>query len=364
MTMIPLVRPYIAPSNEMMPALEQILYSGYIATGQAVYDFEDKFRDYIGNPLTMSVHAGTDALHIALILAGVSTGDEVISTPMTAEPTNTSIAMIGGKIVWGDVNPNNGLLDPASVRSLITEKTKAIVLVHYAGMVCDMDEFNKISQEFNIPVIEDAAHALGSKYNGKMIGCNSPYTIFSLQAIKHLTTVDGGFLALKNEEKMNRALKLRWFGLDKSRSRLENDITEVGYKYAMNNVNATIGLVQMNHVNEIVGKYVENGNFYDKELQGIDGVKIVEYCPNTEASYWLYTMKVENRENFIKAMESAGITASPLHHRSDTHSIFKESRRELPNMDQWYKEFVHIPCGWWVSEETREHIVDTIKKGW
>lgn len=362
--MISLVKPFIAPSYEMMPAIERILYSGYIATGQAVYDFEDKFSAYIGNPLSLSLHSGTDALHIALILAGVKPDDEVISTPMTAEPTNTSIAMVGGKVVWGDVNPNNGLLDPKSVRSLITDKTKAIMLVHYAGMVCDMDEFNTISAEYNIPIIEDAAHALGSKYNGKMIGCNSPYTIFSLQAIKHLTTVDGGFLLLKDEEEMNRALKLRWFGLDKTRSRLENDITEVGYKYAMNNVNATIGLIQMNHIHRVVGKYIENGKYYDVALAGVDGVQLVDYNSNTEASYWLYTMKVERREEFIKAMEAAGIMASSLHHRSDTHSIFNESHRELPNMEKWYNSFVHIPCGWWVSEEDRAHIVESIKKGW
>lgn len=362
--MIPLVKPYIAPSNEMMPAIEDILYSGYIATGQTVYDFEDKFRDYIGNPLSLSLHSGTDALHIALILAGVKPGDEVISTPMTAEPTNTSIAMVGGKVVWGDVNPNNGLLDPKSVRALITERTKVIMLVHYAGMVCDMDEFNKISAEYNIPIIEDAAHALGSKYSGRMVGCNSPYTIFSLQAIKHLTTVDGGFLSLKNEEEMDRALKLRWFGLDKTRSRLENDITEVGFKYAMNNVNAAIGLVQMKHINEVVFRYTENGKFYDNALADIDGIQIVDYNPNTEASYWLYTMKVEDREEFMKAMEAANIMASPLHHRNDTHSIFNESRRELPNMEKWYNSFVHIPCGWWVNEKDRNHIVETIKKGW
>lgn len=362
--MISLVKPYMASASEMIPALENILYSGYIATGQPVYDFEDKFRAYIGNPLSLSLHSGTDALHLALILAGVEPGDEVISTPMTAEPTNTSIAMIGAKVVWGDVNPNNGLLDPNSVRSLITDKTKAIMLVHYAGMVCDMDEFNKISKEFNIPIIEDAAHALGSKYNGSMTGCNSPYTIFSLQAIKHLTTVDGGFLSLKDESQMNRALKLRWFGLDKTRSRLENDITEVGYKYAMNNVNATIGLIQMRHVNEIVGAYISNGKYYDMALQNVEGLKLVDYSQHTEPSYWLYTMKVERRDDFIRMMESEGIMASPLHHRSDTHSIFKESKRDLPQMEEWYKAFVHIPCGWWVTAEDRRHIVEAIKKGW
>ena len=179
-----------------------------------------------------------------------------------------------------------------------------------------------------------------------------------------MTTVDGGFLCVKSEEDLNRARRLRWFGLDKKRSRLENDITEVGYKYSMNNVNATIGLVQMRYVNEIVGKYIDNGKFYDNVLGRVDGVTMVDYSPNTEASYWLYTMRVERREEFMRMMESEGIMASPLHHRSDTHSIFKESQRELPNMDKWYDSFVHIPCGWWVSVEERERIVETIKKGW
>lgn len=362
--MIPLVKPYFPPRNILMPALEEILYSGYVAEGKPVYDFEDKFKAYVGNENSIALHSGTDALHLAYILAGVKPGDEIISTPMTAEPTNTSIKMIGAKVIWGDVNPNNGLLDPKSVRMLITEKTKAIVVVHYAGMVCDMDEFNKISKEYNIPIIEDAAHALGSKYNRKMIGCNADYTIFSLQAIKHMTTVDGGFLSMKDPLQMDRARRLRWFGLSKNKSRMENDITEVGYKYAMNNVNATIGLVQMDYLEGVISKYISNGRFYDEKLLGVDGVKLVDYSPNTEASYWLYTMKVEDRENFIKAMESAGISASSLHHRSDTHSIFKDSKRELPGMEEWYNNFVHIPCGWWVSEEDRQKIVDVIRKGW
>lgn len=362
--MTPLVKPFIPPREILIPALEEILYSGYIATGQAVFDFEDLFRSYIGNKNIISVHSGTDALHLSYILAGIKQGDEVISTPMTAEPTNTSLKMVGAKIVWGDVDPDNGLLDPDSVLSLITERTKAIVVVHYAGMVCDMDRFYQISNKYKIPIIEDAAHALGSKHDGKMIGAESDYTIFSLQAIKHLTTVDGGFLAMKNGNQLERAQRLRWFGLDKNVSRLDNDIKEVGYKYAMNNVNATIGKVQMLFIEQNVNRYIINGKAYDKDLAGVKGIQLVKYNPNTESSYWMYTFKVEDRDNFIKMMESNGVTASPLHHRSDSHSIFKESKCELPNMDKWYSEFVHIPCGWWVDDNERNRIVDLIRQGW
>jgi len=362
--MIPLVKPFMAPASEMMPALEKILYSGYIAEGQAVYDFEAAFRSFFGNPLMLALHSGTDALHLALILAGVGPGDEVISTAMTAEPTNVAIAMTGAKVVWGDVDPATGLLSPDSVRSLITSKTKAIMLVHYAGMFCDMDAFNRLSIETGIPVIEDAAHALGSKYAGKFVGSNSPYTIFSLQAIKHMTTVDGGFIAVKNTAEFERARRLRWFGLDKGKPRLENDITEVGYKYAMNNVNATIGLIQMNHLKAILERHKSNGQFFDKVFASVPGVTCIPYYPETEPSYWLYTMLVERRDDFCRALGDRGVAASPLHLRSDRHSIFAYARRKLEGLDRFYDSFVHLPCGWWVGEAEREQIVEAVKKGW
>lgn len=362
--MIPLVKPYIAPRERMMPAIEQILYSGYIAESEPVWKFQDEFGKFIGNDNTLVVSSGTAALHIALSVLNIGAGDEVISTPMTSEPTNTTIALTGAKIVWGDVDPDTGLLDAMSVREKITEKTKAIMLVHYAGMVCNMEEFNKISEEYNIPIIEDAAHALGSKYNGKKVGSNSRFTCFSFQAIKQMTTVDGGAISFKNEADVVPARKLRWFGLDKKVSRLENDITRAGYKYGMNNVTATIGSVQLEYTPPVLARYISNGKYYDKALKGIPGVTLVPYYTNTEPSYWLYTMKVDNRDEFCRMMEANGITATLLHHRSDTHSVFAKSRCELPNMDDWYSKFVHIPCGWWVNNETREKIVNTIKKGW
>ncbi len=362
--MIPLVKPYMAPREELMPAIEDVLYSGYIAEGEAAWRFEDGLKDFLGNPNILAVQSGTAALHLALLLLNVESGDEVISTPMTSEPTNTAIAITGAKVVWADVDPNTGLLDPESVRKKITERTKAIMLVHYAGMVCDMDEFHKISDETGIPIIEDAAHALGAKYQGKMIGSNSRFTCFSFQAIKHMTTVDGGAIAFSDSNDATPARKLRWFGLDKKVSRLENDIARAGYKYGINNLTGIIGQIQLKHAPEVISKYISNGKYYDEALKGISGVKLVPYYEHTEPSYWLYTMKVEDRENFIKMMAGIGVTASPLHHRSDTHSVFAESRCDLPNMEEWYSKYVHIPCGWWVDEETIGRIVEAIKRGW
>lgn len=362
--MIPIVKPFIPKPEELMPAIQETLYSGYIAEGEKVYEFESLFSEYINNPFTLSLNSGTAALHIALLCAGVGQDDEVISTVLTAEPTNIAIKLVGAKVVWADIEENTGLLDPKSVREKITSKTKAIMLVHYAGMVCDMNEFNKISKEFNIPIIEDAAHALGSKYNNLPIGCNSEYTVFSLQAIKHMTTVDGGILAVKSQQKSDQVRLLRWFGLDKKLARLENDVKFPGYKYHMNNINATIGIVQMNYVREIVGKYIENGRYFDEQLKNISGVTLLDYHKNTEPSYWLYTLKVENRDGFIKKLNENGISASELHLRNDRHSVFDESKTFLPVFEEFYNKMVHIPCGWWVTPEDREKIVTVIKEGW
>ncbi len=364
MELIPLVKPYIAPREELIPEIERVLYSGYIAEGEAAWGFEEGLRKLIDNPNLLAVQSGTAALHLALLQLNIGPGDEVISTPMTSEPTNTSIAITGAKIVWADVDPDTGLLDPESVRMKISERTKAIMVVHYAGMVCNMDEFNKLSKETGIPIIEDAAHALGARYNNKVIGSNSRFTCFSFQAIKHITTVDGGAIAFNNPDDVTPVRKLRWFGLDKKVSRMENDITRAGYKYGINNLTGIIGIIQLNHAREIIDRYIDNGKYYDSALAGVPGVKLVPYYANTQPSYWLYTIKVDNRDGFCKMMLDKGITASPLHHRSDTHSVFIKSKCELINMQEWYDHFVHIPCGWWINSEKREMIVDVIKKGW
>ena len=362
--MIPIIKPYLPPKEILLPRLEEILYSGYIAEGETVIEFEKELGTLLGNPYCLTLNSGTAALHIALNLIGVTKDDEVISTALTAEPTNTTIALTGAKVVFADVEYETGLISPEAIERCITSKTKAIMVVHYGGMVCDMDRINIISEKYNIPIIEDAAHAFLSKYNGKYIGNNSPYTCFSFQAIKHLTTIDGGLLCLKNEEEYTRARKMRWFGLDKKVPRLESDITEAGYKYHMNNVNATIGLVQLNYLKDNVLKYIENGIFFDQNLKQVKGLTLIPYHQNTEPSYWLYTMKVERRQDFITMMTANGIGASPLHLRNDKHSVFKAPKGNTPNLDLFYEEFVHIPCGWWLSAEDRNHIVNTIKKGW
>ncbi|ENM3897663.1 aminotransferase DegT [Vibrio cholerae] len=362
--MIPLIKTFLPPKEELMPELEKVLYSGYIAQGEAVDKFEKELSNYLGNSNCLTVNSGSSALHIALILAGVKEGDEVISTALTAEPTNTVIKQTGAKIVWADIDLKTGNLCPYDVERKITNKTKAIMVVDYAGVPMDIKRFQKIEKKYGVPIIEDGAHAFGASFGSKKIGNHFNYTVLSFQAIKHLTTVDGGALCIKDDDEFEKAKLIRWFGISKSVSRQENDIQTQGYKYHMNNVNATVGLVQLKHITRIIDRYIENGKFYDEALRNIPGLELLEYYPDSQPSYWLYTVKVKNKSEFIRALSERGITASDLHKRNDLHTIFEQSKVSLPNLDKFEGEWVHIPCGWWVTDEDREYIVNVIKEGW
>lgn len=362
--MIPLVKTHIPHKEKLLPELEKVLYSGYVAQGEQVELFERAFENYIGNGHSLSLNSGTAALHIALILAGIGEGSEVISTALTAEPTNVAIKMTGAKVRYADIDINTGNILPASIENKINEKTKAVMIVDYAGVPCDIPAIQAISEKYGIPVIHDAAHALGAKYNDLKTGNHFPYTIFSFQAIKHLTTIDGGVLQILNDKEYEQAKLIRWFGIDKKKTRIDNNIQLQGYKYHMNNVNATIGLVQLESIEYIVEAHILNGKAFDSSLKHIPGITLLNYYPGSEPSYWLYTLKVENREGFIRKLADNGIMASELHKRNDWHSFLNDFNCHLPNLDSFYEKMVHIPCGWWVGDEEREKIIKTIKSGW
>lgn len=361
--MIPLVKVAMPPSNILMPALQEVLYSGMIAEGEAVYRFEDAFRQKYGLENVLAMCSGTAALHAALTLAGVGVGDEVISTPMTAEPTNTSILYCGATVVWADVDPVSGNIDPASVRERITSKTKAILCVHYAGYPVRLAELRKIADEFGISLIEDCAHALGATYEGTSIGTMGDFAVFSFQAIKHMTTVDGGMLAYRDKSHTLVAKKFRWFGMLKGVPRTEIDITSIGYKYNMNNVNATIGLVQLRYIDETIDRHISNGRFYDRELKKIAGIEFATCDVQANPCYWLYTLLSDDAENIERSLNAAGFMASKLHRPNNFHSIFRSAKRELPGLNRFYSRLLHIPCGWWVNDDIRDSILSVLKRG-
>jgi len=365
--MIPLFKVYL-PDSVDKPLLE-VLHSGYIGQGIKVDKLEEALAPWMGTKNVLTLNSGTSALHLALRLADVGPGDSVISTPVTCSATNTPIVNASADIIWADVNPKTGNVDPNSIEPLIMGNTVAIMCVAWGGYLPDMDEINSIADEYGLVVILDAAHAFGAFYKGERIGSISDYTEFSFQAIKHLTVIDGGLLTCKSEADYKRGKLLRWYGIDRegprTDMRCELDIAEAGYKYHMNDVNATIGLEQLNHVREILIKHLSNAEYYDGEFRArnLKRCKPLEYENDRLSSYWLYTILVDDREAFREFMASKGIAVSAVHSRNDTHSCFTKFKTdELPGVDEFSKHQVSIPVGWWVTEEDREQIMSTIEE--
>jgi len=361
--MIPLVKVAMPPRESLIPAIEDVLYSGMIAEGEHVYRFEAEFSKTFRLPLALGTSSGTGALHIAMLLANVTPGDEVITTSMTAEPTNTVILQCGATPVFADVDPETGNLDPKSVESLVSPRTRAILVVHYAGFPADLRSLRKIADQNGISLIEDAAHSLGSSYEGQGIGTIGDYAIFSLQAIKHMTTIDGGILTMRDLNQVIKARKLRWFGMSKGVPRTEVDIEQIGYKYNMNNVSAVIGLAQMKIIESLISRHIENGRFFDRRISEIPGLNITRIDPECQPSYWLYSVLSDNSEAVERCLAEINVSASKLHRPNHYHSVFTPMRRSMPGLETYYRRLTHIPCGWWVTDEDRERIVDALRKG-
>jgi perosamine synthetase len=361
---VPLFRPFLPPEQILMPRLRDVLYSGQISEGPPVQEFEERFAAAFALPNAASFYSGTAALHVALIVAGVRPGDEVISTPMTAEPTNMAIMHAGGRVVWADVDPANGNLAPSSIAEKMTPRTRAIVVVHYGGVPASLNAIRTLALAAGVPVIEDAAHALGARYAGLPIGCHSEYTMFSLQAIKHMTTVDGGMLTLADAEQLRDVRLIRWFGIDRHASRTEVDVPVIGYKYHMNNVTATIGLVQLEYIHPVLDAHRANGRHFDDALRNVPGLELCRWDAEAEPSYWFYTVLADDRDGLARKLTERGIGNSLAHRRNDEHSVFSESRTALPGLDRFYARMLHIPCGWWVTPEHRERIAEVIREGW
>ncbi|MBI3273775.1 MAG: DegT/DnrJ/EryC1/StrS family aminotransferase [Candidatus Colwellbacteria bacterium] len=365
---IPLMKVHIPPSA--IKPLLKVLDSGYVSEGDVSHEFERRFQKYIGNPYTALVNSGTSALMLAVRMAGVGPGDEVISTPMTCLATNEPIILAGARVVWADIDRRTGNTDPLSVEKRITPKTKAIMVVHWAGNPVDLSPISAVARKHTIPVIEDAAHAIGSAYHGKRIGSHSDFVCFSFQAVKNLTTVDGGALAVKNKKMYERAKLLRWYGCARSHTKNPikwiGDVMEPGYKMHMNDMNASIGIEQLKYVDRLVDRHRENAAYLSEKLKDVDEIELPLVTSRAKSSFWLYTLKLPHpqfREKFSEALRKKGIGNGIVHMRNDTYSLFKNFRRDdLPGVDDFCSRMLNIPCGWWLSKSDCAYVVRSIKE--
>jgi perosamine synthetase len=361
---IPLFKVFMADS--VGAAVTRILYSGYIGEGEEVVAFERELAGRFGTTRVMTVNSATSALHLACHMSVDGAADaEMITTPMTCIATNTSIVQNGARIVWADVDPLTGNIDPNEIQALITDKTRAIMMVHWGGNPCSIDRICEIGRTYQIKVIEDAAHALGATYQGQLIGQHSDFVVFSFQAIKQVTSVDGGCLICREAKDDARGRLLRWYGIDRdqpSDNRCDINVAEAGYKFHMNNVAAAVGRENLKHLDWIVMRHRDNAHFYNAAFNRAKSVRVPAENPNGTSAYWLYTIHVDNRDELIRELLERGIGASKVHARNDTHSAFTRFDRPLPKCDEFNRTHLCIPVGWWVSEPDRERVAEAVIK--
>ena len=390
---IPLFRVFMSPTAA--EEVGKVLNSGYIGQGPKVDEFEKILKSHFNHDYVLTLNAGTSALHLALHLLkkpssydkifdgmalekstwpGLQEGDEVLATPMTCTASNWPILANNLRIKWVDIDPTTLNMDLDDLARKITPKTKVIMLVHWGGYPNDLDRIKEIQEKayqmygFKPVVIEDGAHSFGSTYKGKPIGSHGNMTMYSLQAIKHITSIDGGLLLTPYKDLHNRAKLMRWYGIDRDGDRkdfrCEADVEEWGFKFHMNDVCATVGIENFKCAEEIISKHKDNARYYDQSLKNVPGVTLLSRHPGHESSYWIYSLLVENRDGFYKHMKDCGIAVSQVHERNDKHTCVKEFRSSLPALDKTIGKIVSIPVGWWVAEEERKYIVDCIKEGW
>ena len=359
--------PYVPPAAVKM--VSKVLGTRWIGQGPLVDEFESNFGDYIGSDNCISVGSGTDALHLAYLLAGIEAGDEVICPVFTCTATNIPLLYIGATPVFADIDPKTMNIDTRILRSLITNKTKAIVTVDYGGLPCDYREIMQIANEFGLKVIDDAAHALGATYQGSKIGTIADFTTYSFQAIKQITTGDGGMLVVRDPDLVAKARRLRWFGIDrvaKFGGIWSNDIQEVGYKYQMTDIAAAMGLAGISNIEEILSYRRRLLNKYFEVLSDIPGLYNVgsDALNDRNHAAWLHTVIVEERNNLQAKLKEHNVESAPVHFRNDMYSIFGGRKENLPMMDSIEKKYLVLPLHMKVSMSDIDRIGEVIKSGW
>jgi len=365
--MISLFKPFIP--KEAGEEVKKIIDKGWINTGEKEKEFSEALKKKFNWIHCILTNSCTSALRLVLSHIGVSYGDEVITTPWTMIATNTAILEQGAKPVFVDIKYDTLNIDPSKIEEKITDRTKAIMMVHYAGYPCDHTKICKIALENNLHVIEDAAQALGSKYRGKYIGRLGEYCCFSFQTVKIINTGDGGAITCQYIEDADRLRAKSWFGIHREKrkktflGKFPEDIIELGYKYNMNDITATLGLVSLKYFDKVLEKRQEIGKIYFEELSNLRNIKLLNYnFKEKETNFWMFPMHVKKRNKFVRYMLDRNIEVGIHNHRNDKWSIFGGVQKDLINTGKVEKDIIHIPIHQDLSNNDIEFIIKEIKK--
>lgn len=361
-----------AIDEDDIQAVVEVLRSDFLTTGPSVALFEKQVAEHVGAKYAVAVSNGTAALHVACLAAGIKEGDEVITTPITFTASSNCVLYCGGTPVFADINPITYNIEPDDIRRKITNKTKAIIAVHFTGQPCEMDEIHAIAKEHNLIVIEDAAHALGADYKGKMIGSISDMTTFSFHPVKHITTGEGGMIMTNSDELYQRLSLFRTHGITRNDSLMtqnEGDWyyqqLELGYNYRITDIQCALGISQMNKLNSFIKRRKEIVKRYNEAFANIDGIVTPFQKEDCNSSWHLYVIQVNNRKAVFDELRAAGIGVNVHYIPVYTFPYYQNNGyRDVhcKNAERLYERLISIPMYSSLSVEEQSYVIEHVIK--
>lgn len=355
MNKIPLFYPFI-PRHEILAEIGDTLSGRWLGQGPKVKKFEEQFAEAFDYKYCLMTNSGTSALELVYHLLDLKEGDEVIVPVLNCTAGQMGLLRRGVKIVFADIKEDLTVC-PRSVYTKLSHNTKAIVGVNLGGIACDPEVYN-IAKKFRIPYIVDAAQDHRH--------CEGDYVCYSFQAIKHITTADGGMLVLNNEKEYKKAKLLRWFGIDRELKESKNyqawerremtfDISEAGYKYQPTDVDACFGLAALPHLHNVINRRAELCNYYQEYLPDC-------VTPVFGGSCWLMGILTDRRDELAEYLNQNGIETNLVHLRNDIFQVFGSKRQNLPVMNQIEPRYLYLPLNTQVTTDDVIYICVTIKK--
>lgn len=361
-----------AIDEDDIQAVVDVLRSDFLTTGPSVAQFEKKVAEYVGAKYAVAVSNGTAALHVACLAACIKEGDEVITTPITFAASSNCVLYCGGTPVFADINPITYNIDPEDIKRKITSKTKAIIAVHFTGQPCEMDEIHAIAKEHNLIVIEDAAHALGADYKGKMIGNISDMTTFSFHPVKHITTGEGGMILTNSDELYQRLSLFRTHGITRNDSLMtqnEGDWyyqqLELGYNYRITDIQCALGISQLNKLNSFIERRKEIVKRYNDAFANIDGIVTPFLKEDCNSSWHLYVIQVKNRKAVFDKLRAAGIGVNVHYIPVYTFPYYQNNGYldvHCHNAESLYERLISIPMYPSLSVEEQNYVIEQVMK--
>ncbi|MCE5298671.1 MAG: DegT/DnrJ/EryC1/StrS aminotransferase family protein [Methanoregulaceae archaeon] len=368
MEKIPVSRPSIG--KEELTAIDSVFKTGWLGMGEKVMKFEEDLCRYLQSSHVICTNSCTAALHVALSTLNLKKNEEVIVPSFTYIATIQAIRAAGGTPVFCDIRSDDLNMDPEDAECKVTNKTRAILPVHYRGFPCDLDEIQRIANNNNLLVVEDAAHAFGSSYKGKKIGSFNHLTCFSFDPIKNITCGTGGAIAFQDDSLIDLISQRRYLGIDKDPwTRHQNeegwfyDVVGDGYRYHMSDINAAIGLVQLSRFNSMNERKREVAMRYDEAFGEISGIQLLRNNDYQDIGLFLYTLLIKkNRNKLIDHLHRQGIGSSIHHIPVHQFSLYRTNTWHLPVTERIYNQVLSLPLFADITNEQVERVIRVVKE--